>query len=442
MAPSLRGACIVGHYEASKGDFEEHNRLVELKGGTATVIEDTRPYGFVDLNAPVWFQDFLDDDQVVRKYLVTEGYLWTGQYPECGRVIQEGNNQSMELDEYLTSGEWTTIDNTKMEFFIINEAVVSKLCILGEDMEPCFEGSTINKSTTQYSFDRGTFANQLFSLMQDIKGILSKGGEPAMFELYNVELGDDMWKKVSEMVTGIDNKYIVNGVYVNKDETPYQYFLIASDKETDEPNYVRVNFSIGEDGSTTYGIQEGFEIPEGYEPVFTREAVSEYINAQAANEPETQGNPDESGNPETDNTVGTYKLEEIPEYVEAMNRIHELETNFAALKETADAAAAELAALREYKVNAERKDKQAMIDSFYMLSDEEKKPVVDMIDTYSVEEIEEKLSVICVRNKVSFAKEDDDSNSGVKTYSVGDGSNAESATPEWIKAVLETAKTL
>jgi len=151
MAPSLRGACIVGHYEASKGDFEEHNRLVELKGGTATVIEDTRPYGFVDLNAPVWFQDFLDDDQ--------EGYLWTGQYPECGRVIEEGNNQSMELDEYLTSGEWTTIDNTKMEFFIINEAVISKLCILGEDMEPCFEGSTINKSTTQYSFDRGTFAN-------------------------------------------------------------------------------------------------------------------------------------------------------------------------------------------------------------------------------------------------------------------------------------------
>ena len=262
-----------------------------------------------------------------------------------------------------------------------------------------------------------------------------------MFELYKVELGDDMWNKVSEMVTGIDNKYIVNGVYVNNDETPDKYFLIASDKETDEPNYVRINFSIAEDGATTYGVQEDFEMPEDYEPVFTREAVSEYLAAHAEQEQqEEQGNPDESDTPENDNTVGTYKLEEIPEYVEAMNRIQELEQNYAALKETADAAQAELVSLREYKVTAERKDKQAMIDSFYMLSDEEKKPVVDKIDEYSVSEIEEKLSVICVRNKVSFAREDEnDGNAGAKTYNLEDGVDT---TPDWVKAVMETAKTL
>lgn len=441
MAPSLRGAAIVGHYEAYKGDFEEHNKLVELKNNTATVIEDTRPYGFVDLNAPVWFQDFLDDDQVIRKYLVTEGYLWTGQYPECQRVIDDGNNQSMELDDYLTHGEWTTLDNTKMEFFIINEAVVSKLCILGEDMEPCFEGANITKSTTQYSFDRGTFANQLLSLMQDIKGILSKGGKPAMFELYKVELGDDMWKSAFNIATGINEKYIVNGVYNNTDDTPDKYFLIASDEEN---NRVRINFSIGEDGATTYGVQEDFEIPADYEPVFTREAVSEYLAAQVEETPAAEeGNSGETGEPEIDNNVGTYKLEEIPEYVEAMQRIEQLTADYAALKETADAATAELATLREYKNSVERKDKQAMIDSFYMLSDAEKKPVVDKIDEYSVEEIEEKLSVICVRNKVSFAKEDDNNgNTGATTYNLEDGVNNNDSTPDWVKAVMETAKTL
>lgn len=438
MAPSLRGAAIVGHYEASIGDFEEHNRLVELKNNTAKVIEDTRPYGFVDLNAPVWFQDFLDDNQVVRKYLVTEGYLWTGQYPECRRVIEKGNNQSMELDDYLTSGEWATIDNTKMEFFIINEAVVSKLCILGEEMEPCFEGSNITNKTTQYSFDRGTFANQLLSLMQDIKGILSKGGKPAMFELYNVELGDDMWNKVTEIATGINDKYIVNGVYVNNDATPDKYFLIASDEEN---NRVRINFSISEDGATTYGVEEGFEIPADYEPVFTREAVSEYIAAQVKETPAAvEGNPDENGEPEINNNTGTYSLEEIPEYVEACAKIKDLETSFAALKETLDNANAELATLREFKLAADRKAKQEMIDRFYMLSDDEKKPILDKIDTYSVDEIEEKLSVICVRNKVSFAKEDDDNgNTGATTYNVDDGVDT---TPDWIKAVMETAKTL
>jgi len=344
----------------------------------------------------------------------------------------------MELDEYLTHGEWTTLDNTKMEFFIINEAVVSKLCILGEDMEPCFEGANITNSTTQYSFDRGTFANQLLSLMQDIKGILSKGGKPAMFELYNVELGDDMWKSTYAIATGINEKYIVEGVYNNTDDTPDQYFLIASDEEN---NRVRINFSIAEDGATTYGIQEGFEIPEDYAPVFTREAVSEYLAAQVEATPAAnEGNSGESGEPESDNNVGTYKLEEIPEYVEAMQNLENLRQEFAALKESAEAASAELATLREYKNTIERKDKQAMIDSFYMLSDAEKKPVVDKINEYSVEEIEEKLSVICVRNKVSFAKEDE-GNTGATTYNLEDGVNNDS-TPDWVKAVMETAKTL
>ena len=53
----------------------------------------------LDLNAKVWFATYLDDDEVEREYLVTEGYLWTGQYPEAKRIIEKGNNQSMELDD-------------------------------------------------------------------------------------------------------------------------------------------------------------------------------------------------------------------------------------------------------------------------------------------------------------------------------------------------------
>jgi hypothetical protein len=56
-------------------------------------MEDTtKPYGFVDLNAKVWFAKYLDDDEIEREYLVTEGWLWTEQYPECKRVTEEGNN--------------------------------------------------------------------------------------------------------------------------------------------------------------------------------------------------------------------------------------------------------------------------------------------------------------------------------------------------------------
>jgi len=76
---------------------------------------------------------------------MTEGYLWTGQFPECQRVISNGNNQSMELDEKSLNAYWTKDINGNCEFFIINEAIISKLCILGEEVEPCFEGASIGK---------------------------------------------------------------------------------------------------------------------------------------------------------------------------------------------------------------------------------------------------------------------------------------------------------
>ena len=83
MANSLPGSPIVGHWNENKEDYEEHNRIISLKNGEWVINDDTRPYGFVDLNAKVWFQKFLDDGVNEHEYLMTEGYLWTGQYPEC-----------------------------------------------------------------------------------------------------------------------------------------------------------------------------------------------------------------------------------------------------------------------------------------------------------------------------------------------------------------------
>lgn len=92
------------------------------------------------------------DDGVEHEYLITEGYLWTKIYPESKRIIAHGNSQSMELDNETMKGSWTTDDNDFPEFFIINEALISKLCILGEDVEPCFEGASI-KGDFSFSLD-------------------------------------------------------------------------------------------------------------------------------------------------------------------------------------------------------------------------------------------------------------------------------------------------
>jgi hypothetical protein len=78
MANSLPGSPIVGYYNEETKDFEGHNREFSIENGQITFKDTTRPYGFVDLGAKAWFAEYLDDDEVVREYLVTEGYLWTG----------------------------------------------------------------------------------------------------------------------------------------------------------------------------------------------------------------------------------------------------------------------------------------------------------------------------------------------------------------------------
>ena len=183
MANSLPGSPIVGYFNEDSGDFEEHNRSIEISQGEFKIKDTTKPYGFVDLGAKCWFQKF-QEGNVEREYLMTEGYLWTGQYPECERVLTHGNNQSMELDEKNINAHWAKDENGEPQFFIINEAIISKLCILGEDYEPCFEGAQITK--VQFSFDDG-FKEKLFSMMNELKELLNEGGVSMDKELLTSE---------------------------------------------------------------------------------------------------------------------------------------------------------------------------------------------------------------------------------------------------------------
>ena len=136
---------------------------------------------------------------------------------------------------------------------------------------------------------------------------------------------------------------------------------------------------------------------------------------------------------EDEDKPAKYVLEEIPEYIELQNQFSELQEQFNTLK-------AENETLVEFKAGIERKEKEEMIKGFYMLSDEDKKDVVENIDTYSLDDIEAKLSILCVRNKVSFSL-DDNTNEDPIVYSLGDegASNNEVDVPEWIKAIQAVA---
>ena len=464
MAPSLRGCPIVGFYNESDKDFEEHNRQINISNGEWRITDTTIPYGFVPTDAKLWFATYIDDEEVEHEYLCTEGYMWDHVYPEAQRVKEQGNNQSMELDEDTLDATWSKDKKGNPEFFIINEALISKLCILGEKCEPCFEGSQITAFSLVID---ESFQNKMFAMMNELKELITEGGAK-VFNTYAVEIGDALWSAIHQYLVSKYpdendrwcSKYAIDGIY---EESGGQKFVILYDGA--EAKYYRLNFSISEaDGFKA--DEDLVEVTKTYtpavEPQFSAEAVAAYNAEYAKKKDEEEKNQDKNGEEEEkkseDNAEGEKKseedkdkdeedkkkkkfsydtLEEIPEYVELQTKFAELETRVASLNSTIESLNSEIAPLREFKNKSEREAKEAKIAEFYMLSDEDKKDVVDNIDTYSLDDIEAKLSVICFRNKVSFTS---DNKQGETTYIISGDEDKDCSTPAWVKAVLETLK--
>ena len=66
----------------------------------------------------------------------------------------------------------------------------------------------------------------------------------------------------------------------------------------------------------------------------------------------------------------------------------------------------ELESLRAFKLSIENKEKDALIDKYYMLSDEDKADIVAHKEEYTLEQIEEKLALVYVKNNVDFSTVD------------------------------------
>ena len=424
MANSLPGTPIVGQYFYQTGDFGDHGEeelVIDDKG--IRFVKSTVPYGFVATDAKVWWQNFIDKDGVEREYLLTEGYLWTGRYPDCKRIIEKGNHQSMELDRdslvgewSKISGEWSKFENDEHEYFIISDAVFSALCILGEEVEPCFEGANITKKGgIMYSLDRDEFKEKMLDFMADLKDALNN-------------LGYEGGKQVENL----NNPTIETPVV----ETP------EAEAITEPVAEETVVEGVVETPESIEGAEaaEGEESSEGVEEDFAKKKEEGEANEEDSNsEDKKESNSEEEDDKEKKKN---YSLEEVVEYQELLTKYAELEGQFNAITEELNSIKPEYNKLKEKAIEAEEKAKEDMINSFYMLSEEDKAEVIANKANFSLEDIEAKLSVICVRKKVNFdleesSKNEDNTETPITTFNVGDSHDA---TPAWLRAVDAVAK--
>lgn len=304
----------------------------------------------------------------------------------------------MELDKKTIDAYWTKTDSGKPEFFIINEALISKLCILGEDYEPCFEGGSI----TKFEFSFGdSFKDELSSMIGQLQKFIDEGGK--LMQNEEVKIPVDFAKEDEE----------------NKKKKQEAEDKAEKEKGTETEEKA-------EEKKTDSESEEKEDDDDKKKKKPTEFAKEE--------------NCAECGKPVEEckcNEKAEYCLDEIVEYVQLKADYEKLQSDYAALvseKETADAT---IEALSQFKVQAERKEKEAMIETFYMLSDEDKKDVIENIDSYSLDDIEAKLSIICVRNKVNFNLEEEtkEETKDPISYNLNDNDLADESTPAWVRAV-------
>ena len=392
MAKTLRGTPIVAAFNKDKQDFGDHGHIMHIEDGEITFSCKTIPYGFVSPDAEVWFQNFVDTDEfsnkVERTYLMTTGYLWTGQFEELIKVIRDGQPQSMELDSETLEGHWATDNNLGVDFFIINDATFSKLCILGDDVEPCFEGASVTSPEVSKNFAQGTeFQQTLFTMMNDLQTALnSKGGLNMSDE--NVNLSEEV---------------------VETAEIPTEEFALEEEQVVEEvaPAEPAAEF---EDNTET-----------------TEEVVEEAANEESESEEFTQE--------EVDN-----KAETLEEETTQFTRTEE---EYAALVNENESLRAEIEELRQFKLNIETERKDKLIASYHMLSDEDKADVIAHKSEYTFDEIKAKLAVIYVEKNVNFDMIDGQEEAEVEelppmTFSLDE--EASESVPAFLEALRQTNK--
>lgn len=376
MANSLPATPIVAAYNENKEDFGDHGEVLHIEDGEIKFSCKTVPYGFVAPDADVWFQKFDDTNEfgetTTREYLMTTGYLWTGQYPELDKCINQGQGQSMEIDD--VDGHWTK-DSNDIEFFIINDAIFTKLCILGDDVEPCFEGASVTSPEVSEHFSYNKeFSHTLFAMMNELKSALTKGGSMPKENVESVEV---------EPTATVEEEALVVEEF-------------AEDAETNE------DVESSEDSAEETFAEEGKK-----------------------KEDDSDDSDDESDDSDDDDE---YK-KKPGKKCELENQVSELSEQLKELTDKFTALEAEAEELRKFKAERIDADKDAMIAKYHMLSDEDKAEIIADKDKFTLSEIESKLALLYVQKNVNFDEEEEIDSTPLTTFSLDDETIAEDADP-------------
>ena len=380
---------VKGIYDNFDEDYTDHGNKRSLG----------RIYGIVPENPNLQWEKHLDEDGIEREYACVDVLIFTALYEEAGEII--GKAQSMEIYEPSIKGSWKIINGRRM--FEYTEGSFLGLQVLGEDVEPCFEGAAF---FSLYS--------SLKQLVDEIKEYTLKlpeintGGQSQMFEKLNFKLSDSekhnaIWNLINPNYNeegGWTIEYAICDIYddyalaYNYAEASYERVYYTKNDETNEVSIIeRKKVFIIDVTESEMNALNTIRTLNGD----TYEKADEvYSQASKVSELEEQ------------NSTYAQKIEELNENISTLEtekgnfttQLEEANTTIASLNEEIDS-------LNTYKANIELKEKEEVISSYAeLLSEEILASYKEKISEFTAIDLDKELAYELKKNNVSvFSKE-------------------------------------
>ena len=380
---------VKGIYDNFDEDYTDHGNKRSLG----------RIYGIVPENPNLQWEKHLDEDGIEREYACVDILIFTALYEEASEIL--GKAQSMEIYEPSIKGSWKIINGRRM--FEYTEGSFLGLQVLGEDVEPCFEGAAF---FSLYS--------SLKQLVDEIKEYTLKlpeintGGQSQMFEKLNFKLSDSekhnaIWNLINPNYNeegGWTIEYAICDIYddyalaYNYAEASYERIYYTKNDETNEVSISEKKkvFVIDVTESEMNALNTIRTLNGG-----TYEKAEEvYSQASKVSELEEQ------------NSTYAQKIEELNENISTLEtekgnfttQLEEANNTIASLNEEIDS-------LNTYKANIELKEKEEVISSYAeLLSEEILASYKEKISEFTAIDLDKELAYELKKNNVSvFSKE-------------------------------------
>ena len=215
------GCPVVGLWDYEKKDFTDH-----------THSDRKRAYGFIPEDPKFAWEKSYDYDGIEREYASFNVVLWTKAFEEANDIIS--HPLSMEINPDTINGSFMVIDGEYC--FKFTSAEMLGICVLGYNVEPCFEGAGFLTVDDMREFKRLFKIDKQQALLS--YNTINEEGDTSMEEnekeLTPVEefaqIRDDELDEVENSVTEQQEDPSIDFTK-NEDEEPSEVF--SNDEDTD-----------------------------------------------------------------------------------------------------------------------------------------------------------------------------------------------------------------